>query len=172
MTFVLSLIYFTHRSRTKKLLAPLAGELTDPQHSWLGVANGSWRGHAVRMTTGRSGKSGPDYVVVDISASMPSRLTVWTRTWFPNIRLFVPPPVEVPNFPDHIIRGENAEFTHRLFDELGPLIQSTITRRDDLLEITPNRVRVRRTIESALGDTNDGAREAWNLATRIVEYVG
>ena len=172
MTFVLSLIFFTHRSRTRKLLSPIASELPDAQLAFL-TMNASWNGHAVKLSTGGGGRSGPNYVVVEISASAPARLSVWKRTWFPNIRLFVPPRVDVPGTADHIVRSDNAEFAHRMFDDLGALIQTTITRRQDLLAITARRVYVRRTIEDTWRDEhNDGAREAWTLATRIVEYIG
>ena len=172
---VVVLLIFAIRTSAARI-ERLAGQsgISQMQRRWfLGAGiRGHWQGYRTDWII-RGGGKHPLRAIVDVFASAPGRLLITRKQWW-NPALFGPPAIDMPMYPDLVVRGDDSMLATRLLgdSEILPLIMAAMTHGLDRLELMPGSVRVQRFCRSGGVDRDERMREAFTLTTTVVTKLG
>jgi hypothetical protein len=172
---VATLASFSIRSSAKRIES-LAGRngVSEMQRQWFSGAGirGMWRGYRTDWRIRGGGKQ-PLRAVVDIFAATPARLIIMKKVWW-NFTPFGPPAIDVPMYPQLVVRGDDVMLANRLLgdEEVRRLIEFAMTNTLDRLELSTSIVRVQRFILRSSVDRDERMTEAFTLASAVVLKLG
>jgi hypothetical protein len=142
---------------------------TEVRRGWiLGTSVESlWQGYRVIWRF----RDKPTGAIVEIATSTPARLVIARKKGL-FLRLFGPPSIELPQYGNFDVRGDDIMLAERvLSDEAIRSLLGQMDRRMDQLELEANVVRVQRI--GGLGvDRSALLAEAFQLASTVVRQLG
>ncbi len=130
------------------------------------TVDGLWKGYAVRWRFRRK----PRRAVVVIAAAVPSRLLIARGMGF-FLKFVGPPAIEMPQYPDFNVRGDDTQLAERLLgdDKIRNLLGSI--DRLDVLDLDTGSVRVE-AICGLFDDRSALLSDAFELASAVVQRLG
>src|SRR5258706_317657 len=142
---------------------------TEVRRSWIvGTSvEGLWQGYHVIWRF----RDKPSGAIVEIAAATPARLLIARKKgWV--LRFFGPPSIELPQYGDFDVRGDDVMLAERvLSDEAIRALLGRMDRRLDQLQFETSYVRVQRI--SGLGiDRSALLFDAFELASTVVQRLG
>jgi hypothetical protein len=142
---------------------------TEVRRAWiLGTSvEGLWHGYRAVWRF----RDKPSGAIVEIAATTPARLLIARKKgWF--LKLFGPPSIELPQYGDFDVRGDDVMLAERVLSDeaIRPLL-GRLDRRLDQLEFEASVVRVQRI--GGLGvDRSALLADAFELASTVVQRLG